>query len=100
MSQREVTGSITPATAIGIYDQIADLNGKSRWKHQSQDWWIRWGGTSWFIADTAETGGSFWMRIDSSEMGDYVINSGTTGTATVNEVATGIQIFRRRLEGY
>ena len=87
MSQREVTGTITPAEAIGVYDQITDYNGKSRWKHQSEDWWIAWeGSTFWMIQNHPDTAANkSWLRMDSSELGDYVINSETTGTATVTE---------------
>ena len=104
MSQREVTGTITPTTALGIYDQIEDYNGKSRWKHQSQNWWIVWSSPLWFVADDAVLAPipDSWYRIDASELGAYTGNVGTTGVATVSEYVAGLSIpiamyhYRRR----
>jgi len=80
MSQREVTGTITPAGAIGIYDQIDDLNGKSRWKHQTHDWWILYSGGLYLISN----GTNMWYRVSESELGEYPNNIESTGVATVS----------------
>lgn len=35
-----VTGVITPAAAVGIYDRIADYGGLPAYKHATEDWYI------------------------------------------------------------
>jgi len=98
--QLEVTGSITPVEATGVYGRISDYNGQARWKHQTNDYWIFWSSSraTWYIAPSATEppGSNYWQRVDADVVGSYSPQRGATGTAVV---AAGGGAARAKVNG-
>jgi hypothetical protein len=81
----KISGTITPDTALGNYNNIGTHNSKDCYAN-ADGWKIWWDSTDsdWYISEVLGTAGSdYWSKADDPVVGDYTNGGTAIGTATI-----------------
>ena len=85
MADLIVSGSTNPEALNGDYSEDGELNGKTRYKHDSQNYWVFWSTDRWKIQNSnMGTGANYFQRIDANVLGAYTADDGE-GDVVVSE---------------